>query len=62
MLKASEYCYASNTAVSADNVVPMFRTSCETEMHIGNMPESEWLYVRVATLLRSKYGSTLSVI
>ena len=33
----------------ANTAVPMFLTSCETEMHIGNMDESELLCVRVAT-------------
>ena len=32
----------------------MFLTSCETEMHIGNMAESEVLCVRIATTAKAK--------
>ena len=41
--------------------MPMFLTSYETECIFGNMAESESLCVRVATLLRNKYASTLRV-
>ena len=39
----------ANIAMPANTAVPMFLTSCETEMHIGNMDESELICVRVAT-------------
>ena len=45
----------------ANAAIPIFLTSCETEMDIWNMVVSELLCVSVATLLRSKYASTLRV-
>ena len=41
----------ANAAMAANTAMPMFLTSCETEVY-GNMAESELLCVRVSTLLR----------
>ena len=51
----------TNTAMPANTAIPMFLTSCETEMHIWNIAESELLCVRVATLLINKYANILRV-
>ena len=51
----------TNTVMPENIAIPMFLTSCETEIHIRNMTESELLCVRVASLLRNTYTSTLRV-
>ena len=49
----------ANNAMPTNTAMPMFLTSCETEISIWkyDMAESELLCVRVATLLRNKYAS-----
>ena len=41
----------AKAAMPANTNMPMLQNSCETEIHIWNMVESELLCVRVATLL-----------
>ena len=55
---AREYFYCQkNAAKLANTAMPMFLTSCETEIHIRKYGRG----VGVATLLKKKYASILRV-